>query len=55
MKQRIPWDTPNHSFVEKKNGEIPKARRDINGWRVFDDEDIEYLPKLLLPTNNGTT
>jgi DNA-binding transcriptional MerR regulator len=36
----------------ERKGKIPAARRDINGWRVYDDKDIEVLRKLILPTNN---
>jgi len=31
------------------NGKIPKARRDLNGWRVYTAEDIEKLRALLIP------
>ena len=31
-------------------GRIPTARRDINGWRVYTEEDIAALRALLLPT-----
>lgn len=31
------------------NGKIPKARRDLNGWRVYTYEDIEKLKTLLIP------
>lgn len=30
-------------------GKIPKARRDLNNWRVYTDEDIERLMALLIP------
>ena len=30
-------------------GKIPKARRDLNGWRVYTIEDIERLRSLLIP------
>jgi len=33
----------------EKSGKIPKARRDYNGWRVYTEEDIEALSKLLAP------
>jgi len=32
-----------------KRGKIPKAKRDINNWRVYTEEDIIYLERLLLP------
>lgn len=31
-------------------GKIPKARRDLNGWRVYTQEDIARLLKLLVPS-----
>lgn len=34
----------------EKKGKIPKARRDINGWRVYTEQDIEEIRKLLLPS-----
>jgi|GEM_PF-1541319 len=37
----------------EKKGKIPKAKRDLNGWRVYTIDDIEVLRKLLLPTNGG--
>ncbi|MFC2017883.1 MerR family transcriptional regulator [Chloroflexota bacterium] len=30
-------------------GRIPKARRDLNGWRVYTAEDIQRLRSLLIP------
>ena len=30
-------------------GKIPKARRDLNGWRVYTSEDIEGIKQLLVP------
>lgn len=29
---------------------VPKAHRDINGWRVYSQEDIAALRAVLLPT-----
>ena len=29
---------------------VPKARRDLNGWRVYTEEDIAALRDMLLPT-----
>ncbi len=29
---------------------VPKARRGINGWRVYSQEDIAALRAVLLPT-----
>ena len=34
-------------------GKIPKARRDLNGWRVYTKEDIERIRALLLPKRKG--
>ena len=31
------------------SGKIPPARRDINGWRVYSETDIEVLQQLLAP------
>jgi len=36
-------------------GRIPKARRDLNGWRVYTAEDIERLRGLLIPARKGGT
>jgi DNA-binding transcriptional MerR regulator len=30
-------------------GRIPKARRDLNGWRFYTEEDIERIRELLFP------
>lgn len=30
-------------------GKIPKARRDLNGWRVYTPADIAKLKELLIP------
>ena len=27
----------------ERKGKIPKARRDLNGWRVYTPEDIKHL------------
>lgn len=34
-------------------GRIPKARRDLNNWRVYTTQDINALKKLLVPTRKG--
>ena len=34
-------------------GRIPKARRDLNNWRVYTVQDINALKKLLVPTRQG--
>lgn len=36
----------------EKQGKIPKARRDLNGWRVYTQEDIAKLKELLIPTSS---
>lgn len=33
----------------ERKGKIPKARRDLNRWRVYTEEDIERLKALLVP------
>ena len=33
----------------EKRGKLPKARRDLNHWRVYTDEDIAKLRELLVP------
>ena len=33
----------------EKQGKISIARRDLNGWRVYTEEDIERLRALLIP------
>lgn len=42
----------SESFLRRgeKAGKIPNARRDLNGWRVYTQEDVERLRKILLPT-----
>lgn len=32
----------------ERKGKIPKARRDLNGWRVYTPEDIAKLKGLLV-------
>lgn len=34
----------------EKLGKIPKARRDLNSWRVYTEEDLEHLRQLLAPS-----
>jgi DNA-binding transcriptional MerR regulator len=31
-------------------GKIPKAKRDLNGWRVYTEEDIAKIKQLLVPS-----
>lgn len=33
----------------ERKGRIPEARRDLNGWRVYTEDDIERLRALLVP------
>ena len=33
----------------EKSGKIPKARRDLNNWRVYTEDDLERLKVLLVP------
>ena len=30
-------------------GKIPKARRDLNNWRVYTEEDIERIETIIMP------
>ena len=32
-------------------GRIPKARRDMNGWRRYSSNDVELLKEVLFPSN----
>ena len=32
----------------EQRGRIPKARRDLNGWRYYTEQDIENLRAVLL-------
>ena len=36
----------------EKRGKLPKARRDLNGWRVYTSADIAKLQELLAGTAN---
>lgn len=31
-------------------GKIPRARRNLNGWRVYTEEDISRIRELLVPS-----
>ena len=33
----------------ERGGRIQAARRDLNGWRVYTEEDIEKLRRVFLP------
>ncbi len=37
----------------EQRGHIPKARRDLNNWRVYTEADVAVLRELLFPTNDG--
>ena len=37
----------------EQRGRIPKARRDINNWRVYDEADIAVLHQVLAPSSPG--
>ena len=30
-------------------GKIPKARRDLNDWRVYTEKDLKHIRELLVP------
>jgi DNA-binding transcriptional MerR regulator len=36
----------------ERKGKIPRARRDLNGWRVYTGEDLERLKALLVPRDS---
>ena len=33
----------------ENSGKMPKAKRDLNGWRIYTKEDIDHLRKILIP------
>ncbi len=41
----------SESFLRRaeKTGKIPKARRDLNRWRVYTEDDLQRLRELLIP------
>ena len=39
----------------EKRGKLPKARRDLNGWRVYTQDDLEQLKKILIPSSEQQT
>lgn len=45
----------SEGFLRKaeKKGKLPKARRDLNSWRVYTEEDLERLRQLLVPSAQG--
>ena len=34
----------------EKKGKLPRAQRDLNGWRVYTEEDLERLREILVPS-----
>jgi len=36
----------------ERKGKIPTARRDLNGWRVYTEDDLERLKALLVPRDS---
>lgn len=38
----------------ERKGKIPKARRDLNGWRVYTYEDVAKLHELIVGSGNPT-
>jgi DNA-binding transcriptional MerR regulator len=34
----------------EKKGKIPKARRNLNGWRVYSQGDVNKIHGLLIPS-----
>ncbi len=37
----------------EQQGRIPKARRDLNGWRVYSEEEIAALQNALIPSKES--
>lgn len=37
----------------EKRGRIPKARRDLNQWRVYTEDDLKRLRELLVPSTES--
>ena len=33
----------------EKRGRIPRVKRDLNGWRIYTEEDLDNLKELLVP------
>lgn len=38
-----------------KKGKIPTARRDVNGWRTYTQEDIDIIKALLIGQSPNTS
>ena len=34
-------------------GRIPEAKRDLNGWRIYDEADIALLRRLIVPATGA--
>jgi DNA-binding transcriptional MerR regulator len=34
----------------EKQGRLPKAKRDLNGWRFYNEEDLEKLREIVMPS-----
>lgn len=42
----------SEAWLRRAEGKkIPQARRDLNGWRVYNEQDITRLRELLIPTS----
>ncbi len=37
----------------EQQGRIPKARLDLNGWRVYSEEEIAALQNALIPSKES--
>lgn len=35
----------------EKKGKLPRARRNLNAWRVYTQEDLNRLRELLVPSS----
>jgi DNA-binding transcriptional MerR regulator len=39
----------------ERKSKIPKARRDLNGWRVYTRADIEQIREMLVPDRENNS
>jgi DNA-binding transcriptional MerR regulator len=40
----------SEAWLRRAEGEIiPKARRDVNNWRIYSEADLEILRQILFP------
>jgi len=41
----------SESFLREaeKKDKIPRAKRDLNGWRVYTEQDIKHIRQRLIP------